>query len=190
VATRVESDAPDTAGASIATGARRRLRWMPTRAPRVVPPGTPYKVLLVCSSGGHLAQLMKLKSWWTGHERRWACFPLPDAENLLADEDVIWVHHPTTRNVKNLLKNLTLAVRELWRDRPDVIVSTGAGVAVPFFWVGRLLGSHTVYLEVYDRIDSATMTGRLCHPVTELFLVQWPEQEELYRGTVVAGPVY
>ena len=41
-----------------------------------------------------------------------------------------------------------------------------------------------MYLEVYDRIDSATMTGRLCHPVTELFLVQWPEQESLYRDTV------
>jgi len=88
------------------------------------------------------------------------------------------------------VRNLGLAVRVLWRERPDVIVSTGAGVAVPFFWVGRLLGCRTVYLEVYDRIDSATMTGRLCHPVTDLFLVQWPEQERLYPGTVTAGPVY
>ena len=100
------------------------------------------------------------------------------------------MHHPTTRNIGNLLRNLVLALRVLRRERPDVIVSTGAGVAVPFFWVGRLLGCRTVYLEVYDRIDSATMTGRLCRPVTELFLVQWPEQERLYRDTVVAGPVY
>ncbi len=47
-----------------------------------------------------------------------------------------------------------------------------------------------MYLEVYDRIDSATMTGRLCRPVTDLFLVQWPEQQQLYRDTVTAGPVY
>ena len=56
-------------------------------------------MLLVCSSGGHLAQLMRLRSWWEGHERTWACFPLPDAEALLADEEVVWVHHPTTRHL-------------------------------------------------------------------------------------------
>jgi hypothetical protein len=163
---------------------------MPSRTPRPVAAGEPYRVMLVCSSGGHLAQLMRLRPWWSGLDRSWACFPLPDAENLLADEDVTWVHHPTTRNIPNLLRNLVLAVKVLRRDRPDVIVSTGAGVAVPFFWVGRLLGCRTVYLEVYDRIDSATMTGRLCHPVTDLFLVQWPEQQRLYANTVVAGPVY
>jgi len=152
--------------------------------------GENYRVLLVCSSGGHLAQLMRLRSWWEGHERTWACFPLPDAEALLADEDVEWVHHPTTRHLGNLLRNLALALRVIRRERPDVIVSTGAGAAVPFFWIGRLLGCRTVYLEVYDRVDSATMTGRLCRPVTDLFLVQWPEQQRLYRNAVVAGPVY
>ena len=149
-----------------------------------------YRVLLVCSSGGHLAQLLRLRSWWEGHQRTWACFPLPDAEALLADEEVVWVHHPTTRHIGNLLRNFVLALRVLRRERPDVIVSTGAGAAVPFFWLGRLLGCRTVYLEVYDRVDSATMTGRLCRPVTDLFLVQWPEQQRLYRDAVVAGPVY
>lgn len=156
----------------------------------MIEPGAPYRVLLVCSSGGHLAQLMRLQPWWGNLERSWACFKLPDAESLLHDEKVTWVYHPTTRNVVNLVRNFFLSIRVLRHDRPDVILSTGAGVAVPFFWVGRLLGIRTVYLEVYDRIDSATMTGRLCRPVTDLFLVQWPEQERLYRDTVVAGPVY
>ena len=61
-----------------------------------------------------------------------------------------------------------------------MIVSDGAGVAVPFFWLGRLFGARTVYLEVYDRIDSATMTGRLVGPTTDLFLVQWDEQLASY----------
>ncbi len=133
---------------------------------------------------------MLLRPWWSEHERSWACFRLPDAESRLDGEQVTWVYHPTTRNVVNLVRNLFLSVRVLRRERPDVVISTGAGVAVPFFWVGRLLGARTVYLEVYDRIDSATMTGRLCRPVTDLFLVQWPEQESLYRDTVTAGPVY
>ena len=148
-----------------------------------------YRVLLVCSSGGHLAQLMRLRPWWETLDRSWACFPLADARSLLEGERVDWVHHPTTRNLPNLVRNLVLAVRVLRRERPDVIVSTGAGAAVPFFWIGRLLRCRTVFLEVFDRVDSATLTGRLCAPVTDLMLVQWPEQRALYRRAVVAGTV-
>jgi beta-1,4-N-acetylglucosaminyltransferase len=62
-------------------------------------------------------------------------------------------------------------------------------VAVPFFWVARMRGIRTAYLEVFDRIDSRTMTGRLCKPVTDLFLVQWEDQRELYDDSVVVGKV-
>ena len=65
-------------------------------------------------------------------------------------------------------------------------MSTGAGVAFPFFVVGRLLRAKTVYIEVYDRIDLATLTGRLCYPISTLFLLQWDEQRRSYpRGEVV-----
>jgi hypothetical protein len=47
----------------------------------------------------------------------------------------------------------------------------------------------TVYVEVYDRVDTATMTGRLCRPFTDLMLVQWPEQLGLYRGARLIGPL-
>ena len=48
----------------------------------------------------------------------------------------------------------------------------------------------TVYLEVYDRIDSATLTGRLCRPLSSLFLVQWEEQQRLYPGARVIGGLF
>jgi UDP-N-acetylglucosamine:LPS N-acetylglucosamine transferase len=148
------------------------------------------RVLFVCSSGGHLSQLLQLRSWWANHERQWVTFDLPDARSKLEGEILIPAHHPTTRNVKNLLRNLPLAVGMVRRFRPDIIVSNGAGVAVPFFLVARLLRIPTVYLEVYDRIDSRTLTGRLCRPLSSLFLVQWPEQQVLYRGSVLVGPLY
>ena len=100
---------------------------------------------------------------------------------------VAWAHHPTTRNIPNALRNLRLAWRLLRSDAPDVVVSDGAGVAVPFFVIAKLLGSATVYLEVYDRIDSRTLTGRLCRPFTDLFCVQWPEQQALYPGSLLIG---
>jgi UDP-N-acetylglucosamine:LPS N-acetylglucosamine transferase len=148
------------------------------------------RVLLVCSSGGHLAQLMCLRPWWEQHDRHWVTFDTADATSKLAGESVTWAHHPTTRNVPNLLRNTRLARRLLADVRPDVVVSTGAGVAVPFFWLARAYGATSVYLEVFDRIDSTTMTGRLCRPVTDLFLVQWPEQQRLYPSSVLLGGVW
>jgi UDP-N-acetylglucosamine:LPS N-acetylglucosamine transferase len=144
-------------------------------------------ILLVGSSGGHLAQIFVLRPWWERHERRWSTFPTEDARSLLADEEVVWATYPTTRNVPNLLRNFAIAWRMLRQRRPDVIVSTGAGVAVPFFVLGRLAGIRTVYIEVFDRIDTRTLTARLCRPFTDVFCVQWEEQREMYPDAELIG---
>jgi Oligosaccharide biosynthesis protein Alg14 like len=166
-----------------------RLEVVPDRlevvhdAPRVLAGS----VMLVGSSGGHLAQLLLVAPLWAKERRSYVTFDTVDAVSLLADEQVAWAHHPTTRNLRNLARNSVLAVRELRRRRPDVVVSTGAAVAFPFFLAARLMGIPTVYLEVYDRIDSPTLTGRLCRPFTSLFCVQWPEQLDYYRGSQLVG---
>lgn len=148
------------------------------------------RVCIVCSSGGHLAQLHCLDAWWKGHERFWVSFDKPDAVSMLAGERVYWGHHPTNRNLKNLLKNTVMAVRVLARERPELIVSNGAGIAVPYFWVGKLLfGAKTVYVEVYDRIDSPTLTARLVHPVLDQMVAQWEDQRAFYPEAVVLGAV-
>lgn len=148
------------------------------------------RVLLVGSSGGHLAQMMSLRPWWERRQRAWVTFDTPDAVDALAHElDVTWAYRPTTRNLKNLLRNTVLAIRLVRRFRPDVVISTGAAVALPFFAVGRSRGAYCVFVEVYDRVDSATLTGRLCAPLAHLMLVQWPEQAGLYRRAQVIGPL-
>lgn len=149
----------------------------------------PNRVLLVGSSGGHLAQLIALQPWWEDRERTWVTFPTDDARSRLRGERAQWAHYPTTRNIPNLLRNLALAFSVIRQTRPDVVVSTGAAVAFPFFLVARLRRIPTVYLEVYDRLDSPTMTGRLCHPLSTLFCVQWEEQRALYKDAEVVGTV-
>jgi len=148
------------------------------------------RILMVCSTGGHLAQLIRLEPWWRDHDRTWVTFDKPDAQNLLADEPVIYAHHPTTRNLPNLARNTRLANDVLRDYQPDMVVSNGAGLALPFFALAKARGIKTVYLEVYDRIDSRTMTGRLCRPFTDLFLVQWAEQQRLYPGSRLIEPLY
>ena len=146
------------------------------------------RALLVCSSGGHLIQLHNLKPWWERHDRLWVTFEKLDSTSRLAGEQVAWAYHPTTRNLANLARNTRLAWKLLRSYRPDVVVSSGAGVAFPFFLLAKLLGKRTVYVEVYDRIDSPTMTGRLCYPFSDLFLLQWEEQRLNYpKGRVIGS---
>jgi beta-1,4-N-acetylglucosaminyltransferase len=147
------------------------------------------RVLLICSTGGHLCQLAALRGWWEGHQRRWVTFDKADARSQLRDEEVVWAHHPTTRNIKNLIRNFGIAWSCLRDFHPDVVISSGAGVAVPFFALAHLFGARTVYIEVYDRIDSASLTGRLCRPLTDAFLLQWEEQRRVYPQGVVVGPL-
>jgi len=147
------------------------------------------RIALVGSSGGHLAHLLALRPFWERHDRFWVTFRTEDAISLLAGESVYWCHHPTNRNARNLVRNTRLAFSVLRRERPALIISSGAAVAVPFFWFGRLGGARTAFIEVIDRIDSGTLTGRLVRPVSTVVLLQWEEQRASYpRGTLV-GPL-
>ncbi len=148
------------------------------------------KVGIVCSAGGHLTQLWWLESWWREHDRFWVTFDLPDARARLADERVYWGHHPTNRNVWNLGRNLILARQVLERERPDVLVSNGAGIALPFFIVGRSMGIGLVFTEVYDRIDEASLTGRLIRPLADEIVLQWSSQLDAYPQGRVLGPIW
>lgn len=145
------------------------------------------RVLFASSAGGHLAQLLRLDAWSAHHTVKWVTFELPDSISNLAGRDVTWAYHPTTRNVKNLVRNTVLAAREMRRFRPEIVISSGAAIAVPFFWVAKLFGAKTVYIEVIDRIDTRTMTARMVSPVTDLFVAQTSSQLEMFPGSHLIG---
>lgn len=146
-------------------------------------------VLLVTTQGGHLTHLLALRGWWQAHERLWVCPETADVADRLTGERLVFSHSPTTRNLPNLLRNALLAARVLRRERPSVLVSAGAGVAVPFFFGAWLLGIPTVFIEVYDRVDTPTVTGRLCGPFTTRRIVQWPSQLDFYPDARLVGPL-
>lgn len=146
-------------------------------------------LLLVCSTGGHLQQLLALRDAWDGYSRVWVTFDKSDARSLLREERVVFAHGPTNRSVKNLLRNLVVAWRTLREVRPQVVLTTGAGVAVPFAWLGRLRGVRLVYVESFTRIDEPSLTCRLVAPVADRIYAQWPElvrsvPKAHYSGTV------
>lgn len=146
-------------------------------------------MLIACSCGGHLTQALALSQTWQAHDRSWATFPVEDAQSRLRGERMHEVYHPTNRNLPNLLRNFGVALRVLRRERPDVVFSTGAAIAVPFFVLARFFGARTVFLEPVDRITSASLTGRLVYPFTDLFLVQWESMRRFYPDAEVIGVV-
>lgn len=148
------------------------------------------KVCLVGSSGGHLTHLYLLKPFWENEERFWVTFEKDDAVSVLENEKMYPCYYPTNRNLKNLIKNTFLAVRILKREKPDLIVSSGAAVAVPFFYLGKLFGAKTVYIEVFDRIDKPTLTGKLVYPVTDKFIVQREEMIKVYPKAINLGGIF
>jgi beta-1,4-N-acetylglucosaminyltransferase len=150
----------------------------------------PTEILLVASNGGHLLQLSQLKETWPREQRHWVTFDKPDARSMLAGEDVTYAHHPTNRNIPNLLRNLLLSLRLVRRLRPHAIVTTGAGVAVPFCWVGRLLGARIVYIESFARVNRPSLTGKLVHPVAHRFFVQWPDMRTHFRKAEYRGGIF
>lgn len=147
-------------------------------------------VLLVCSSGGHLLQLLALRDAWADADHLWVTSDRTDARSLLANEPVVFAHWPTTRNLKNLARNALLAWSVVRKARPAVILSTGAATAVPFAWIGRLHGARVVYVESVTRIDSPSLSCRMIAPVADRVYVQWADllaalPQARYAGSVL-----
>lgn len=142
------------------------------------------KVCLVGSSGGHLTHLYMLKPFWNNKNRFWVTFDKEDARSLLQGEKIYPCYYPTNRNLKNLIKNTAIAWKILRKEKPDLIISSGAAVAVPFFYLGKIFGAKVIYIEVFDRIDKPTMTGKLVYPIADKFIVQWEEQKQIYKKAI------
>ena len=148
------------------------------------------KVCLVGSSGGHLTHLYMLKPFWQDKDRFWVTFDKEDARSLLEDERMIPCYYPTNRSLKGFIINTRLAFKVLRKERPDLIISSGAAVSVPFFYVGKLLGAKCIYIEVFDRIDQSTMSGKMVYPIADKFIVQWEEMKKIYPKAINLGSIF
>lgn len=148
------------------------------------------KICLVGSSGGHLTHLFMLKPFWKEKDRFWVTFDKEDARSVLKDEKMYACYYPSNRSVKALIINSFIAIKVLAKERPNVIISSGAAPAIPFFYIGKLFGAKTVYIEVFDRINSSTISGKLCYKVSDLFVVQWEEMKKVYPKAICLGSIF
>ena len=145
---------------------------------------------MVSTQGATSPSSSSSKSWWGERERLWVCPNTPDVVDRLRGERVVTSYSPTTRNLRNTRPQPVVgAPGDQCASGRSSVVSAGAGVAVPFFVVAWLMRIPTVFIEVYDRVDSPTMTGRLCGPFTTRRIVQWEDQLAFYPDARLVGPL-
>jgi UDP-N-acetylglucosamine:LPS N-acetylglucosamine transferase len=131
-----------------------------------------------------------LKPFWENKERFWVTFDKEDARSLLEGETLYPCYYPTNRSLKALIINTMLAVKVLRRERPDVIISSGAAVSVPFFYLGKLFGAKLIYIEVFDRINKPTISGKIVYPISDKFIVEWEEMKKVYIKAINLGSIF
>ena len=147
------------------------------------------RVLLVCSSGGHLNQLMVLAPWLEDFDVAIATFDQPDARSRTNGWRFYPLAWPTNRRIWNNLRNAVRAWHILGTERPDLLLSAGAAPAVSFFWVSRLRGRPpTVFIESFGRVGSPTVSAWLVRPVTDVFIAQHEAKLDGFAHRVVLGP--
>lgn len=147
------------------------------------------EVLLVCQPGGHLLELVALRGVWSPFRRAWVTLDGPDSRCLLRDETVVFGYGPTVRSIRNLARNLLLALRVFAERRPSILLTTGAALAVPFVWMARLFRTRVVYIECGGRVDRPSLACRLIAPLADRVYVQWPELVRAIPSARYAGRI-
>lgn len=148
------------------------------------------KICFVCSSGGHLTHLYMLKPFWINKDRIWVTFDKEDAKSILRGEKMYPAYYPSNRSIKALIINTCRAIKILKNEQPDIIITSGAAPAIPFIYLGKLMGIKTMYIEVFDRIDKPTITGKICYPMVDRFIVQWDEMKKVYPKAINLGSIF
>ncbi|MBD3155766.1 MAG: hypothetical protein GF368_03870 [Candidatus Aenigmarchaeota archaeon] len=143
------------------------------------------KICIACSAGGHLTEIKLLKKIYEKNEHFFLTFKRNNSLSLSKKEKVYFIKDPS-RNPLSLLVNIVQSFRILKKENPDYIISNGAGVAIPACYIAKMMGKKVIFIESFCRMEPS-LSGKLAHPVSDLFLVQYPQLKESYKKAVYAG---
>lgn len=133
------------------------------------------RIGVAASAGGHLFQLQQLKPVYEKYDHFYFTFSGPKATELKASHRVSSIPNIVRSNPWSWVRGCWLSLRVALKERPDVVLTTGAGVVVFFCLWSKLLGARIVYIESLAKVRTPTLTARLLYPFADRFFVQWPE---------------
>lgn len=149
---------------------------------------SPKRILGVSSGGGHWVELVRLMPAFEGHE-----LALVTVDRAYRS-DVGSVRFYTVRDVTRWDKwrwpqTLLKLIWILFRERPDVVVSTGALPGYFSLRVAKWFGARTVWLDSIANVEELSMSGQKIGAYADLWLTQWPHLAKpngpRYCGTVL-----
>ncbi|MBP7003130.1 UDP-N-acetylglucosamine--LPS N-acetylglucosamine transferase [Amaricoccus sp.] len=147
------------------------------------------KVLAVSSGGGHWVELGRLRAAFAGLEVIYASTDPSAAAGLDGARHYV-VRNVTRRDRWGFAVAIWQLLRILLRERPDVVVTTGAAPGFLALAAGKLLcGSRTIWIDSVASAETLSLSARLARPVADAWLVQWAHLARRdgpeYWGTVL-----
>ena len=151
--------------------------------------GRPATVLAVSSPGGVLVDTLALTR--AMGPTRWAAVPAVDTRARLDGHDVIWMDEVEADRPVSRVRGLWHAWRDLRRRPPEVLVSAGTGLAVPWFLAARMLGIRTIWIETWNLVGREQgLAASICSRLADSVAVQRPERLLVHRRSVLVGELY
>ncbi|PIN98594.1 MAG: polysaccharide biosynthesis protein [Candidatus Diapherotrites archaeon CG10_big_fil_rev_8_21_14_0_10_31_34] len=147
------------------------------------------KICVACSAGGHLSEIKQIEEYYKKHSHFFITFKRLDSNELAKQNKVFFVVDPK-RNPFDLIHNFIQTFFILIKEKPDAVISTGAGVALPALFISKLMGKKTVFIESFCRINSPSFSGKIAYKFVDLFLVQWKENLNFYPKAKFRGAVF
>jgi UDP-N-acetylglucosamine:LPS N-acetylglucosamine transferase len=147
------------------------------------------RVCLAASAGGHLTQLLKLAESWNGFET--FCVTTTDVvkDKLSRFGRVYVVGECNRQHPFRVVRVLLRCIRVAFKERPDVVISTGAAAGCLLCILGKMLGAKVVWIDSITNVERISLSGRMVRHVADLFLVQWPDLARKYDGVEYRGSV-
>lgn len=146
------------------------------------------RVALAASPGGHIDLLIALSGAVQDADRLWVLPEGARRDALAADGERTAAVRIFGSSPTALIGNLQDAGRSLRRVRPEIVITSGAGVVVPYCVMARALGARVIYMETMARVTSGSKAGKVLSRIAETTLVQWPETLAVYPGARRCSP--
>lgn len=154
------------------------------------------RVLFVASTGGHLNELMQLKSMFNKYdyhiitEKTKSNLPLKEKYGKRISFLVFGTKDHMLTYPFKLLYNCLKSIYLYFKIHPDYIVTTGVHTAGPISCIGKIFGTRIIYIETFANINTKTVTGKLLYPISDKFIVQWESLKELYPEAEYGGWIF
>ncbi|OJG52425.1 hypothetical protein RV06_GL000996 [Enterococcus haemoperoxidus] len=88
------------------------------------------------------------------------------------------------------LWNSILSIRIFFKEKPDIIISTGALSVIPTYLIGKIFGKKLIFIESFAKVSSPTLTGKLLYKFCDIFIIQWEELKKFYPNAICLGNIY